>query len=66
MTTGIVVTEICALSAPWFDAGYPLGEWANWSLAVLGLASLALASVRYWPLFRNRQRLPLRDLGRNE
>lgn len=64
--TGIVVTAICALSAPWFDAGYPLGVWANWSLAVLGLASLALASGRYWPLFRNRQRLPLNDLGRNE
>jgi undecaprenyl-diphosphatase len=66
MPTGIVVTAICALSAPWFDVGYPLGEWANWSLAVLGLGSLALASLRYWPLYRNRQRLPLRDLGRHE
>ncbi len=66
MPTGIIITAICALSAPWFDVGYPLGEWANWSVAVLGLASLALASVRYWPLFRNRQRLPLRDLGRHD
>ncbi|MHB8921646.1 MAG: phosphatase PAP2 family protein [Halothiobacillus sp.] len=66
MPTAIVVTAICALSAPWFDAGYPLGLWANWSVAVMGLLALVLASGRYWPLYRNRQRLPLRDLGRKE
>ncbi|OYV25009.1 MAG: hypothetical protein B7Z82_08985 [Halothiobacillus sp. 20-54-6] len=66
MPIAIVITAICALSSPWFDAGYPLGLWANWSVAVMGLLALVLASGRYWPLYRNRQRLPLRDLGRKE
>ncbi len=64
LPAGIIVTAICALSSPWFDAGYPLGEWANWSVAGLGLLALFWASLRYWPQYRNRQRLPLNDLGR--
>lgn len=64
LPTGIVVTAICALSSPWFNAGYPLGEWANWSVAGIGLFALFVASLRYWPQYRNRQRLPLNDLGR--
>lgn len=64
--TGIVVTGICALSAPWFDVGYPLGIWANWAVAWLGLWSLLLGMFRYWPLLKpwaNRGRLGLRQLG---
>lgn len=64
LPTGIIVTAICALSSPWFNTGYPLGEWANWSVAGLGLVVLFLASLRYWPQYRNRQRLPLKDLSR--
>ncbi len=64
LPAGVVVTAICALSSPWFNAGYPLGEWANWSVAGLGLVALFWASLRYWPQYRNRQRLPLKDLGR--
>ncbi len=64
LPVGIVVTAICALSSPWFNAGYPLGEWANWSVAGLGIVALFWASLRYWPQYRNRQRLPLNDLGR--
>lgn len=64
LPTGIIVTAICALSAPWFNTGYPLGEWANWLVAVLGLGALFWATLRYWPQYRNRQRLPLNDLGR--
>lgn len=60
----LIITGICALSAPWFSTGYPLGIWANWGVAILGLTVLILASQRYWPIYRNRKRLPLRDLGR--
>lgn len=64
LPTGIIVTAICALTSPWFNAGYPQGAWANWSVAGLGLAALLYASMRYWPQYRNRQRLPLKGLSR--
>ncbi|HUX82385.1 MAG TPA: phosphatase PAP2 family protein [Halothiobacillus sp.] len=62
----LVISGTCALSAPWFSTGYPLGIWANWGVAIMGLGVLLLASQRYWPAYRNRKRLPLRDLGRPE
>lgn len=64
MPVALVITAICALSAPWFSTGYPLGLWANWGVAIIGLVSLLVATRWYWPLYRNRKRLPLRDLGR--
>jgi len=64
--TGVVVTGICALTSPWFDVGYPLGIWANWTVAWIGLIALTLGLFRYWPSLRpwaRRGRMALHDLG---
>lgn len=66
MPVALVITGTCALSAPWFSTGYPLGIWANWGVAILALGVLLYASQRYWPGYRNRTRLPLRGLGRRD
>lgn len=62
---GLFITGLCGLTAPWYNTGYPEGIWANWTVAILSLAVLLLASRWYWPSYRNRKRLPLRDLGRS-
>lgn len=54
----ILVTAICALGAPWVDVGYPEGVWANWLVAVIGLAGLVVGAVRYWPGLRRDRFLP--------
>ncbi len=67
LPTGVVITVILALSSPWFNAGYPEGHWANWSVALLAVASLLAAAIRRpAPLFCTRKTLPLHDLGRND
>ncbi|WP_407275002.1 phosphatase PAP2 family protein [Halothiobacillus sp. DCM-1] len=65
LPTGVVITTVLALTAPWFNAGYPQGHWANWSVAILAVLSLAVAMVRRPAgLSRLRQILPVHDLGR--
>ena len=45
----VFVCAVCALGAPWVDVGYPQGAWANWLVGLIGVASLFLATLRYWP-----------------
>lgn len=45
----VIVTAVCALSAPWVDVGYPQGTWANWLVAMIGVVALFLGTLRYWP-----------------
>lgn len=66
LPTGVVITVILALSAPWFNAGYPQGHWANWGVAALALVSLAVAAIVKPEGFRGRRHLPRHDLGRRD
>lgn len=45
----VFVCAVCALGAPWVDVGYPQGLWANWMVALIGVAALFLGTLRYWP-----------------
>ncbi|MDG4867525.1 phosphatase PAP2 family protein [Guyparkeria sp. 1SP6A2] len=49
VVVAVLVTAICALSAPWMDVGYPRGVWANWLVAMVGVAALFVGTLRYWP-----------------
>lgn len=67
LPTGIIITVVLALSAPWFNAGYPLGHWANWTVAGLALVSLSVVGLRRRPLWpRSTKTLPMHDLGRRD
>ncbi|MCL7744026.1 phosphatase PAP2 family protein [Guyparkeria hydrothermalis] len=56
----VVVCAICALGAPWVDVGYPQGVWANWLVALVGVLSLFVATLRYWPGRAGRLGMPKR------
>jgi len=45
----VFVCAVCALGAPWVDVGYPDGVWANWLVALVGVAGLFLGTLRFWP-----------------
>ncbi|MCL7750010.1 phosphatase PAP2 family protein [Guyparkeria hydrothermalis] len=45
----VFVCAVCALGAPWVDVGYPQGVWANWLVALIGVAALFVGTLRYWP-----------------
>lgn len=47
--TAVFVCSVCALGAPWVDVGYPQGVWANWLVALIGVAALFVGTLRYWP-----------------
>ncbi len=45
----VLLCAACALGAPWMDVGYPEGAWANWLVALVGVAALFGGTLRFWP-----------------